>query len=101
LRCGGVEIPLHVLGAGLMTRLVVLLALPLAGCGLTAKIDARQDYQTSEAQYKACLTSNPATPQKCEGFRLAMEADERKYTNLSAGTNPGSQTTGNLTILNR
>jgi hypothetical protein len=90
------------LGGREMNKLVLLLAaVPLAGCGITAKIDARQDYQTSEAQYKACLSANPAAPQNCEGFRLAMEADERKYTNLSAGTNPGSQTTRNVTILNR
>jgi len=43
-----------------MNKLIVFLALPLAGCGVTAKIDARQDYQASEAQYKACLTANPA-----------------------------------------
>lgn len=85
-----------------MKRTLILLALvPLSGCGIAAKIDARQDYQASEAQYKACLTANPAAPQNCEGLRLAMEADERKYTNLSAGTNPGSQTSHNVTILNR
>jgi hypothetical protein len=84
-----------------MNKLILFLAVPLAGCGITAKIDARQDYQASEAQYKACLSANPASPQNCEGFRLAMEADERKYTNLSAGTVPGSQTSGNVTILNR
>ena len=85
-----------------MRVLVLLLtALPIAGCGIAAKIDARQDYQASEAQYKSCLTANAAAPQNCEGLRLAMEADERKYTNFSAGTNPGSQTTRNVTILNR
>jgi hypothetical protein len=76
-------------------------ALPLAGCGIAAKVDARQDYQASEAQYEACLTANPAAPQNCEGLRLAMEADERRYSNLSAGINPGSQTTRNVTVLNR
>jgi hypothetical protein len=84
-----------------MKKLIFLLALPLAGCGLAAKVESRQDYQASEAQYKACLTANPATPQNCEGLRLAMEADERKYNNLSAGINPGSQTTRNVTVLNR
>jgi len=50
-----------------MNKVIFLLALPLAGCGIAAKIDARQDYQSSEAQYKACLTANPAAPQNCEG----------------------------------
>jgi hypothetical protein len=36
-----------------MKKLIVLLALPLAGCGITARIDARQDYEVSETQYKA------------------------------------------------
>jgi len=73
----------------------------LAGCGLAAKVESRNDYQASASNYKSCLTANPATPQNCEGLRLAMETDERKYNNLSAGTNPGSQTSTNLTVLNR
>jgi hypothetical protein len=40
-------------GVKSMKKLIVLLALPLAGCGITAKIDARQDYEVSETQYKA------------------------------------------------
>jgi hypothetical protein len=84
-----------------MKKLIFLL--PLAGCGggIAAKVEARQDYQASEAQYKACLTANPAAPQNCEGLRLAMEADERKYNNFSAGINPQAQTSRNVTILNR
>ncbi|MHC2619194.1 hypothetical protein ACVIW2_001226 [Bradyrhizobium huanghuaihaiense] len=73
----------------------------LGGCGVAAKIEARNDYRTSADQYKACLTANPAAPQNCEGLRLAMETDERKFNNLSAGTNPGSQISHNVTILNR
>ncbi|MBH5372808.1 hypothetical protein [Bradyrhizobium glycinis] len=73
----------------------------LGGCGVAAKIEARNDYRTSADQYKACLAANPAAPQNCEGLRLAMETDERKFNNMSAGTNPGSQTSHNLTILNR
>jgi hypothetical protein len=42
-----------------------------------------RDYQASEAKYKSCLAANPATPQNCEGLRLAMEADERKYKSRS------------------
>ena len=68
---------------------------------LAARIDARNDYQASEANYKVCLTANPSSPQTCEGLRLAMEADERKYNNLSAGLHPGSQGAATLTILNR
>jgi hypothetical protein len=80
---------------------VLLLPLLLAGCGLAARVDARNDYQTSAANYKTCLTANPASPQNCEGLRLAMETDERKYNNFSAGLNPGSQQSGTVTVLNR
>jgi hypothetical protein len=73
----------------------------LSGCGLSARIDARNEYQASSANYKACLASNPAAPQNCEGLRLAMETDERKYNNLSAGLAPGNQRSDTLTILNR
>jgi hypothetical protein len=80
---------------------VLALCFGLGGCGFAARIDARNDYQASEANYKACLTANPSAPQNCEGLRLAMEADERKYNNLSAGLHPGSQGAATLTILNR
>ena len=70
-------------------------------CGIAAKVDARQDYQASADKYKQCLAANPSAPQQCEGFRLAMEADERKYNNLSAGIQPGTQRASNITVLNR
>jgi hypothetical protein len=86
-----------------MKRIIALvgLALPLAGCGLAARYEARTDYQSSAAQYKACLGANASAPQNCEGLRLAMETDERKYNNISAGTTPGAQTSHNITVLNR
>ena len=80
---------------------ILPLCFALGGCGLAARVDARNDYQASATNYKSCLTANPANPQACEGLRLAMETDERKYNNLSAGLNPGSQSSTNLTILNR
>jgi hypothetical protein len=77
------------------------MALPLSGCGIAARVDARNEYQASAENYKTCLAANPTTPQNCESLRLAMETDERKYNNLSAGLNPGSQTQSSVTILNR
>jgi hypothetical protein len=71
----------------------------LSGCGIAARVDARNDYQVSSANYKACLTANPAAPQNCEGLRLVMETDERKFNNISAA--PGAQRSQTLTILNR
>lgn len=73
-----------------------------AACSLgsCAYRQARVDYDTSATQYKVCLVSNPATPQNCEGLRLAMEADERKFNNYGAALN-GNQGTRNVTVLNR
>lgn len=90
-----------IFSTGARTLIAMSMASLLGGCGVAAKIEARNDYRTSADQYKSCLTANPAAPQNCEGLRLAMETDERKFNNLSAGTNPGSQTSHNVTILNR
>jgi hypothetical protein len=80
---------------------VVALCALLGGCGVAARVDARNDYQSSAANYKACLSANPSTPKNCESFRLIMETDERKYNDLSAGLNPGSQRIDTVTVLNR
>lgn len=84
-------------------RKVILLVVAgtLGGCGIAARTDARNDYQVAAANYKACLAANPAAPQSCESLRLAMEVDERRYNNLSAGLNPDGQRTGTLTVINR
>jgi hypothetical protein len=65
--------------------LAIMPAFALAGCAVAAKIDARNDYQASRAQYKDCLAQHAARPHACEGLRLAMEADERAYNDLNGG----------------
>jgi hypothetical protein len=80
---------------------VLLLVFLLTGCGIAARVDARNDYRSSVDNYKQCLAAHPSAPKECEGLRLAMEADERKYNNLSAGINPGGQNSSNVTIMNR
>lgn len=77
----------------IMLALIGLCSL-LAGCGVVARVDARNEYQASVANYKACLASNP--PQSCESRRLAMEVDERKFNNLNAAASDGT-----LTVINR
>lgn len=79
---------------------VIPLCSLLAGCGYVARSDARNDYQSSAANYKSCLAANSAAPQSCESLRLAMETDERRYNNLSSAIN-GTQSSANLTVLNR
>ena len=81
--------------------MIVAAAACATGCGIAAKVDARNEYQVSTEKYKQCLEANPSAPQQCEGLRLAMEADERKYNNLSAGITPGGQRSSNVTVLGR
>ena len=81
--------------------LVAVLALPLTGCAVAAVHEARDDYRQAVDEYKSCLAANSSAPQHCEGLRLAMEADERKYNNLSAALKPEGQRSANVTILSR
>jgi len=84
-----------------MLRFSVLLvvSLSISGCGIAARTDARNEYQASVERYKECLVANQSRPQQCEGLRLAMEADERKFNNISAA--PGGQRSANITVLSR
>ena len=78
-----------------------LVAPLLASCAVADKIEARNDYKASANQYKACLGANPSAPQNCEGLRLTMETDERKFNNMGAAMDPGAQRSNNITVLNR
>ena len=67
--------------------LLGLTAVSLAGCAgspIAAQRDARANYAKSVANYRTCLTDNPANIKACDGPRLAMEADERAFNNMSA-----------------
>jgi hypothetical protein len=78
---------------------LLLVVLMLSGCGLAARMEARDDYKVSTAKYKECLGANSAAPQRCEGLRLAMEADERKFNAITASQGDGR--TANINIQNR
>jgi ABC-type uncharacterized transport system auxiliary subunit len=69
---------------------IVALAVTLAGCGVMARMEdrqeyvkARQQYEESTAGYRSCLGINQANPRTCEAQRLAMESDERAFNNIS------------------
>jgi hypothetical protein len=85
-----------------MKKIVLACLLPVAlgGCAVADQVQSRQEYKESAARYKGCLESNPATPQNCEGLRLAMETDERKFNNMGSAMS-GRQGTANVNILNR
>lgn len=77
----------------------IALCVPLAACGAVAKLDTGIAYRQSQAAYKACL-QNAANPQACVRERLIMEADERAFTNVSAGYGGGA-TSVNATVSGR
>jgi hypothetical protein len=62
---------------------VLVLAFPLAGCGIAEKIAARNEYQQSADSYKQCMAANPTAPQQCEALRVSMESVERKRDGIS------------------
>jgi hypothetical protein len=66
---------------------VAPLALVVSECG--ARVDARHKYEQSTAAYRECLNANSANPQVCDGKRLAMEADERAFNNMTAPLSRG------------
>jgi hypothetical protein len=81
--------------------LLGLTAVCLAGCAgspIAAQRDARADYAKSVANYRTCLTTNSANVKACEGFRLAMEADERAFNNMSAALPSGYSGTSSINI---
>lgn len=71
---------------------LVLLVLPLAGCGMIAgvqRIDSGLIYRQSQAKYRDCLQAAP-NPHSCEREKLVMEADERAFTTTNAGYGGGA-----------
>jgi hypothetical protein len=57
--------------------------LVLGGCGAAQHLDAQAHYQQSLADYRACLSTNSANPQACEGKRLLMETDANATANTA------------------
>jgi hypothetical protein len=72
---------------------VVPVITALAGCGVAAKVNARQDMEASKVAYKAYLAQHPQDATACEGPRHAYEADLAAYRATSAGVRPGATIT--------
>lgn len=68
----------------------VVLAGLVSGCGIAAKVNARNDMEASKAAYKACLAQHPEDVPACEGPREAYEADLAAYRATSAALRPGA-----------
>jgi hypothetical protein len=81
------------IGDAAQVAIAVTLAGLVAGCGIAAKINARNDMQASKAVYKACLAQHQEDVAACEGPREAYEADLAAYRATSAGLRPGATIT--------
>jgi hypothetical protein len=67
-----------------------------SGCGIAAKVDARNNMQQSLAAYKACLAQHPQEVKACDANKLAYDADMKAYRATSAGIQPGYNSTINV-----
>jgi hypothetical protein len=63
---------------------VPVLAVLLSGCGIAAKVNARQDMAASKVAYKACLAQYHKDTAACDGLRRSYEADLSAYQATSA-----------------
>lgn len=81
-----------------MRILLILPVLTLAGCGIAAKVDARQNYQQSLSAYKECAAAAGANLAPCEGKRVVMEADARAFGEMSNGLRENGGLSNNVTI---
>jgi len=86
-----------IMGGKMYRHLSVFIAATLlGGCGVVAKVNARDDMTASKTAYKSCLLQNPSNVSACEGYRLAFEADLKAYRAASAGIQSGNNNTLNL-----
>jgi hypothetical protein len=82
---------------------IVALCAALGGCAgspFAAQRDARANYEKSVANYRTCLIDNPSDVKACDGLRLAQEADERAFNNMSAALQ-NRNSTANINVLQR
>jgi len=54
---------------------LLIVTFSLTGCGIAAKVNARNDMEQSKVAYKACLAEHPQDVSFCKGAKAAYEAD--------------------------
>jgi hypothetical protein len=72
-----------------MHRTIIVGCLLLSGCGVAAKIQARQAYQQAVSNYDACLTTNSNNPSQCAGLQQIVQTNEDEYNDMAAGIREG------------
>jgi len=59
------------------------------GCGIAAKVQARNDMMQAKNAYTQCLQQNSAEPEKCARLKEAYEVDLQAYRATSSGLQNG------------
>ena len=70
-------------------RAFVLVGIFVGGCGIAAKVQARNDMMQAKDAYTQCLAEN-SDPSKCQGLKEAYDADLKAYLATSSGVRSGS-----------
>jgi hypothetical protein len=80
-----------------MKKTLILLSLfAVSGCGIAAKVQAREAYQQATVNYNNCLQSNQGNMSACEADRQIMISDREEYNAFSAGIQTGGIRTLNV-----
>lgn len=61
----------------------------LTGCGIVAKVHARDDMMAAKEAYTGCLRQHNGEIGVCQGLREAYLVDLQAYRETAAGLNPG------------
>ena len=71
-------------------RVVLIVAIPiLSGCGVAAKVNARNDLEQSKRAHKQCLIEYADDIGKCASQRTAYQTDLQTYEAMSRGIRTG------------
>ena len=84
-----------------MKKLSVLIPLAiscslLAGCGMVAKVNSRNDMMKTKTDYTNCLEQHAKNISSCDGYKAAYKADMEAYRATSAGIMPGFNNSVNV-----
>lgn len=68
----------------------------LSGCGIVAKVNARNDMMKTRKDYTQCLETHSNNVAACNGYKAAYKADMEAYRATSAGIMPGFNNSENI-----
>lgn len=72
--------------------LVVILISSATGCGIAARVGARNDMETSKKAYTKCL-ERESDVSRCERYKRAFEANIKAYRVIKTPDSKGTSST--------